>query len=68
MKIYASSVLEENSNKEAGTIIGVNKDGIKVSCGEDVLLIKKVQFPNGKPLTIEQYINGNEIEVGCKLL
>ncbi|MDU6295681.1 methionyl-tRNA formyltransferase [Clostridium celatum] len=68
MKIYASSVLEENSNKEAGTIIGVNKDGIKVSCGEGVLLIKKVQFPNGKPLTIEQYINGNEIEVGCKLL
>ena len=68
MKIYASSVLEENSNKEAGTIIGVNKDGIKISCGEDVLLIKKVQFPNGKPLTIEQYINGNEIEVGCKLL
>ena len=50
MKIYASSVLEENSNKEAGTIIGVNKDGIKVSCGEDVLLIKKVQFPNGKPI------------------
>lgn len=68
MKIYTSSVLDENSSKEAGTIISANKDGIKVSCAEGVLLIKKVQFPNGKPLTIEQYINGNEIEVGCKLL
>lgn len=31
------------------------------------LLIKKIQFPNGKPLTIEQYINGNEIKVNNKL-
>ena len=68
MKIYQSEVLSEDSNKEPGTIISVNKTGIKVSCKEGVLLVKKVQFPNGKPLTIEQYINGKDIEVGYKLL
>ena len=68
MKIYESEVLNENSNKEPGTILNVNKTGMKVSCNEGVLLVKKVQFPNGKPLTIEQYINGKDIEVGCKLL
>lgn len=68
MKIYESEVLNENSNKEPGTILSVNKTGMKVSCNEGVLLIKKVQFPNGKPLTIEQYINGKDIEVGCKLV
>lgn len=68
MKIYESEVLNENSNKEPGTILSVNKAGMKVSCNEGVLLIKKVQFPNGKPLTIEQYINGKDIEVGCKLV
>lgn len=62
MKIYETEVLKEKSNKEPGTIIGVSKNGVKVSCNEDVLLIKRVQFPNGKPLTIEQYINGHEIE------
>ena len=68
MKIYESEVLNENSNKEPGTILSVNKTGMKVSCNEGVLLVKKVQFPNGKPLTIEQYINGKDIEVGCKLV
>lgn len=68
MKIYESEVLNESSNKEAGTIMEVSKKGMKISCGEGVLLVKKIQFPNGKPLTIEQYINGKDIEVGCKLV
>ena len=68
MKIYESEVLNENSNKEPGTILSVNKSGMKVSCKEGVLLVKKVQFPNGKPLTIEQYITGKDIELGCKLV
>lgn len=68
MKIYESEVLNESSNKEPGTILSVNKTGMKVSCNEGILLVKKVQFPNGKPLTIEQYINGKDIEVGCKLV
>ena len=68
MKIYESEVLNENSNEEPGTILSVNRTGMKVSCKNGILLIKKVQFPNGKPLTIEQYINGKDIEVGCKLV
>jgi len=62
MKIYETKVLAEDSNKEAGTIIDVSKEGIKVACKEGVILIKKIQFPNGKPLTIEQYINGHKVE------
>ena len=68
MKIYKSKVLNENSNKEPGTIIKVDKEGLRVSCSEGVLLIEKVQFPNGKPLTIEQYINGNPIKENIKLI
>lgn len=68
MKIYKSSVLNEQSDKEPGTIISVLKEGIKVSCLEGVLLIEVVQFPNGKPLTIEQYTNGKPIKVNTKLL
>ena len=68
MKIYESEVLLQSSNKEPGVIIEVNKKGMKVSTGNGILLVKKIQFPNGKPLTIEQYINGKEIEAGCKLI
>ena len=62
MKIYETESLEEKNSNEPGTIIDVSKNGIKVACKEGVLIIKKVQFPNSKPLTIEQYINGHEIE------
>lgn len=67
MKIFKSKVLNESTNYESGTIIKVSKEGLKVACGEGVLLIEKVQFPNGKPLTIEQYINGNNIDENVKL-
>lgn len=63
MKIFKSEVIDEDKNSEdIGKIIDVSKDGIKVSCGKGILLIKRVQFPNGKPLDISQYLNGNEIE------
>lgn len=62
MKIHESEVLEEESNKKPGTVIDVSKEGMKVACKVGVLLVKKIQFPNGKPLTIEQYINGHKVE------
>lgn len=62
MKIFESKVLNKTHNKEAGTILKVSKEGMEVACKDSVLLITKVQFPNKKPLTIEQYINGHTIE------
>lgn len=62
MKIFESEVLNEKTSKAPGTIIEVSKKGMKVACKDSVLLVKKVQFPNKKPLTIAEYINGHEIE------
>jgi len=62
MKIYETEALEEKTLVEPGTVLDVSKNGVKVACKDSVLIIKRVQFPNGKPLTIEQYINGHEIE------
>ncbi|MBK1810609.1 methionyl-tRNA formyltransferase [Clostridium sp. YIM B02505] len=64
MKIYETKVIEKDSAKAPGTILSVSKAGVEVSTGENILLLKKVQFPNGKPLYIEQYINGNSFEIG----
>ncbi|AOR23227.1 methionyl-tRNA formyltransferase [Clostridium taeniosporum] len=62
MKLYKTKVMYNEVSKKPGTILDVNKEGIKVACGKNILIIEKVQFPNGKPLTIEQYINGHSIE------
>lgn len=64
MKIHKTKVVNKNSDKIPGTVLAVDKKGIEVSTGERVLLIEKLQFPNGKPLMVEQFINGNTIEVG----
>lgn len=67
MKIYKSKILNETSNKEAGTIISVSDEGIKIACTEGILLAEEIQFPGKKVLKVEQYIKGNEIEVGLVL-
>ncbi|MCC0643002.1 MULTISPECIES: methionyl-tRNA formyltransferase [unclassified Clostridioides] len=67
MKIWKTKVLEEESTKDAGTIIEVNKDGIKVSTKDKVLLIEEIQMPNKKRMLVGEYIKGNTIEIGVVL-
>lgn len=68
MKVYESDFESSKSTKEPGVILKADKKGIVVSTKEGNLIIKKLQFPNGKPLMVEQFINGNDIEIGKKLL
>ncbi|NMS90958.1 methionyl-tRNA formyltransferase [Clostridioides difficile] len=67
MKIWKTKVLDEKSTKDAGTIIDVNKDGIKVSTKDKVLLIEEIQMPNKKRMLVGEYIKGNTIETGLVL-
>ena len=63
MKIYESEVIDDKEYEVVGKITNVDKKGIKVTTKRGTLLIKKIQFPNGKPLMVEQYINGHTIEI-----
>ena len=62
MKIYEAECLHESYDKEPGCIIDVSKEGIKVACGSGTILIKKIQFPGGKPMNVSEYIKGHSIE------
>jgi methionyl-tRNA formyltransferase len=63
MKIYSSVVLGSEPTSKAGTISDVSKEGIRVSCGQGEIMIKKVQFPGGKPLDVSEYIKGHKIDI-----
>lgn len=67
MKVWKTKVLDEKSTKDAGTIIDVSKDGIKVSTIDNVLLIEEIQMPNKKRMLVGEYIKGNTIETGLVL-
>jgi len=63
MKIYSSAVLSSGSASKAGTITDVSKEGVRVSCGQGEIMLKKVQFPGGKPLDVSEYIKGHKIDI-----
>lgn len=67
MKIYEAKVLQDKTSVEPGYILDVTKEGIKVACKEEVLLVEKIQFPGGKPMYVSEYIKGHEIEKGIVL-
>lgn len=64
MKIYESDIIDKKTDFEPGYIIDVTKKGIETATGDGILLIKKIQFPGGKPLNVEEYIKGHTIEKG----
>lgn len=63
MKIYEAEVIEKDNNEKPGTILSVDSEGIKVACGKETLLIKKLQFPGKKSMEVGEYIKGNTIKV-----
>lgn len=67
MKVWKTSVLEEKTTKKPGTVLKVDKAGIKVATGENIILITEIQMPNKKRMEVKEFIKGNSIEEGTIL-
>lgn len=61
MKIWKTKVIDKNSDKDPGTIISVDKEGINVSTSEGILQIKEIQMAGKKRMEVSEYIKGNNI-------
>ncbi|MGL4739809.1 MAG: methionyl-tRNA formyltransferase [Sarcina sp.] len=67
-KIHGSDYQDEETKEEAGTVLSADKKGIRVATGDGILVITKLQMPNSKPLLVQDFLNGNKLEIGMKLL
>ncbi len=68
IKILDAEVLDETSTNTPGEIVDIHKNkGFVVQTGKGRLLIKKVQFPNSKPISASDAVRGYHIEIGEKL-
>lgn len=67
IKILASKAMDSTTNSAPGLILGVDNNGIEVSCGDGTVLITRLQFPGKKPMDVAEYIRGNIIEKGVVL-
>lgn len=62
MKIYEAVTYDNVVNTDIGVIKEVLKEGIYVQAKDGTVLIKKIQFPGGKVLTVEEYLRGNNLD------
>ena len=67
MKIWESKVKEEETGKEPGTIVAVEKDGFFVQTGKGLLKITALQIPGKKRMDAGAFLRGYHPEVGTLL-
>ena len=58
VKIYESFITDKESNKEPGTIIDINKDGIYVTTNDKVIRITDIKLEGKKRCKVHDFING----------
>lgn len=64
MKVHKAKILQDIAVGEPGFIQKVDENGIKVTTGDGSILVEKIQFPGKKPMTVKEYIRGNNIKEG----
>ncbi len=62
LRVWEARALLEHSNKQVGSVIHADKQGIDVTCGEGVLRLLRLQRPGGKPQDITSFLNANAVE------
>jgi methionyl-tRNA formyltransferase len=60
VKIANASASESAHQAVAGEILSADSDGIRVACGEGVLIIKEAQMPGAKPQSAATLLNGHQ--------
>lgn len=68
LKVWKCGIQEGTCGKaEPGTILMVDKSGIHVACGKDILILKEVQLEGKKRMAVDAFVRGYQIEAGTML-
>ena len=67
MKLWKGQPLDEKTTEEPGTVLGADKEGLRIACGGKALLVTEIQVPGKKRVSVADYLRGNTIEKGMVL-
>jgi methionyl-tRNA formyltransferase len=59
--------LPEAGAGEPGTVLAAGADGVRIACGEGVLLVRELQLPGKKRLPAADFLRGRPLPVGARL-
>ena len=63
----ATTAVAEDSSEAAGTIISADKTGVRIACGEGVLIVAELQLPGRKRLSAMNFLSGRPLFPGTRL-
>jgi methionyl-tRNA formyltransferase len=58
LRIWSAQPLAGKANVSPGTVIGRDKQGIDIACGEGVLRLTRLQPAGSKPMDVAAFLNG----------
>ena len=67
LKIWKSRAESGNAACPPGTVLESGSDGIRVACGEGVLVLEEVQLEGKKRMPVDAFLRGCKIEKGTIL-
>lgn len=69
IRIHQAQALQESCNAAPGTILAIQKGGLWVATGQQILRIERLQFAGGKALKVADWLNANhdKLQVGWVL-
>ena len=57
----------EEGSGAPGSVLSAGPDGVRVACGDGVLLIRQLQLPGRKSLPASEFLRGNPLASGTRL-
>ena len=62
-KVYSTVIVENPTGAPAGTVLGLNKTGLQIACGEGAVEIRILQAEGGKRMAAPDYFRGHPLEM-----
>ncbi len=68
LRVWSAELARATTDAAAGAILGVDRNGVSVACGDGhVLRLTQLQWPGGKPLNSVQILQAQKLTAGQSL-
>jgi methionyl-tRNA formyltransferase len=65
LRLFSPKII--SGGGEAGRVMGADRDGLLIACGEGAIAIAELQLPGGKRLAAKAFLAGHPVAVGTQL-
>ncbi|MBV8210734.1 MAG: methionyl-tRNA formyltransferase [Burkholderiaceae bacterium] len=66
VKIWSAQATEEAHGAEPGVVLAATDEGVRVACGQGVIVIRELQRAGGRRLRVHEFLRGTPIVPGAR--